>query len=310
MRRTTLAAAAVLLGISFGCSGSLTPSSPYNSPEDRAFMIGMYDDFLKVWPEPFEEVTIPTDIGETHVLVNGPKDGPVTVLFHGAMASALMWKDVVARLSRTHRTIAVDIPGHFGKSVPTKRDVSDEELAAWVNGILDHFGAKKALVLGTSFGGWVSMKYASLSPERVDRLVLIATSPGSWRTSFKFVKKAIKANRTGKREDVREMVKYMHAPCNEPPPQMIDFMAESMRRGKPAMMKPGKIGRDELAVVTCPVLAIAGRHDNLFDPDELREVFEDRFSNLEFHVVEGAGHFVFAERPEETLHLIDGFLGR
>lgn len=299
----------VILGaIAAACASPLTDYSPYNTREDRDFMVGMYDEYLSKWPAPYESVTVPTSAGATHVLVNGPEDGPAVILFHGAMANALMWKDVVAALHGTHRTMAVDIPGHFGKSVPAQRDLSDEELTAWVNQILDHFSVKKAVVIGTSFGGWVAMKYASRSPSRVERLVLIATSPGSWKTSFGFVKKAIRANRTGKKEDVRAMVAYMHAPGNEPTPQMVEFMWQSMKRGKPVMPRPGEFDDGELAGVTCPVLAIAGEMDNLFDAGELEVDFGVHFSNLDFVVVKGAGHFVFAERQEETCRLITEFL--
>jgi 3-oxoadipate enol-lactonase len=55
-------------------------------------------------------------------------------------------------------------------------------MAQDVLAVLDHAGIQQASVLGTSLGGMMAQELALAHPERVDRLVLVATVPGGLRS--------------------------------------------------------------------------------------------------------------------------------
>ena len=55
-------------------------------------------------------------------------------------------------------------------------------MAQDVLAVLDHAGIEHASVLGTSLGGMIGQELALTQPERVDRLVLVATLPGGPRS--------------------------------------------------------------------------------------------------------------------------------
>jgi pimeloyl-ACP methyl ester carboxylesterase len=121
------------------------------------------------------------------------RNGPVTiaydvrgrgsplVLIQGVGIGRWGWEPVADRLARRFQVITIDNrgigasdtpPGHF-----TTRAMAKDVLA-----VLDHAGIEHASVLGTSLGGMIAQELALAHPERVDRLVLVATLPGGSRS--------------------------------------------------------------------------------------------------------------------------------
>lgn len=62
-----------------------------------------------------------------------------------------------------------------------------------------------------------------------------------------------------------------------------------------------------LEEIHVPLLAITGEYDKM-TPPKYAQTFVDRVPGAEARIIEGAGHFVMAERPEETNHAIAAFL--
>lgn len=79
-------------------------------------------------------------------------------------------------LAEKFRVIAVDNRG-TGRSAKPAGPYSIEQMAADVAGLMDGLNLPRAHVAGMSLGGRIAMALALGWPERVDRLVLIATSP-------------------------------------------------------------------------------------------------------------------------------------
>lgn len=79
-------------------------------------------------------------------------------------------------LAESFRVIAIDNRGS-GRSAKPAGPYSIEQMATDVAGLMDHLGVPRAHQAGISMGGRIAMALALNSPERVDRLVLIATSP-------------------------------------------------------------------------------------------------------------------------------------
>jgi poly(3-hydroxyalkanoate) depolymerase len=102
--------------------------------------------------------------------------GPPLLLINGIGAAAEMWAPFVARL-RGHEIVAFDLPG-TGGSPPLRHLTRMRGLAELVARLIDALGYRSVDVLGYSFGGIVAQELARRNPERVDRLVLCATSSG------------------------------------------------------------------------------------------------------------------------------------
>ncbi|MFJ9714106.1 alpha/beta fold hydrolase [Streptomyces sp. NPDC101234] len=109
----------------------------------------------------------------TRVRVVGAPDRPPILLLHGIGRSLEDWAPQYPRLSRTHRVIALDLPG-FGFSARSPEPATLQVLARGVAETLDALGEQRPLhVLGNSLGGAVAQQLLVLAPERVAGLVLV-----------------------------------------------------------------------------------------------------------------------------------------
>jgi pimeloyl-ACP methyl ester carboxylesterase len=102
----------------------------------------------------------------------GPAKGSAIVCIHGLTANHTCWASVADVLSPAHRLIAYDLRGRGESDKPEKGyslALHGEDLL----GLLDHFGLKKAVLVGHSLGAHIAVRFAAVHPERVARLVLV-----------------------------------------------------------------------------------------------------------------------------------------
>src|SRR5665648_812420 len=101
-------------------------------------------------------------------------DGPVVLYIHGLTGSHRNWSHLVERLDSDHRVLVPDLFGH-GASAKPMGDYSLGAHAATLRDLLDRLGSDRVTLVGHSFGGGIAMQFCYLFPERVERLVLVAS---------------------------------------------------------------------------------------------------------------------------------------
>jgi len=111
-----------------------------------------------------------------HVEVTGPDDGHPVLLIHGFPDSGRLWSKQVGPLSDAgHRVIVPDLRGYGQSGKPDDVDSYNLMfLAADMGAVLDHLGVAKASVVGHDWGAAVAWGIASLAPDRVDKLVALS----------------------------------------------------------------------------------------------------------------------------------------
>ena len=112
-----------------------------------------------------------TIVGGTkiHWLEAGAGDEPF-LLIHGFGSSVAKWIDVLPLLGVERRTIALDMPG-FGVSDAPGGPYSPAWLAGGILAFCDAIGVKRAIWIGNSLGGLVSIHAAAARPDRVAALI-------------------------------------------------------------------------------------------------------------------------------------------
>jgi len=112
---------------------------------------------------------VTVDSQPLHWTVSGPADAPPIVFVHGAMMGRSVWRPQLDALGDRYRCIAVDQPGHGTlRHQPFTLDIAVDNVIA----AIDREAGGRAVLVGLSLGGYVSMTVAGRYPERVRGLVI------------------------------------------------------------------------------------------------------------------------------------------
>ena len=112
-----------------------------------------------------------------HYEVHG--EGPPILLSHGYSSTSRMWDGQVAALKGRYQVIVWDFRGHGESDYPADQSQYSETLTVGdMLALLDHVGARKAIVAGLSLGGYMSLAFHASHPDRVRALMLFDTGPG------------------------------------------------------------------------------------------------------------------------------------
>jgi len=112
------------------------------------------------------------------VVREGSPGWPPLLLCNGIGASLELFQPFVDALDPRRTVIRFDMPGIGGSPAPVI-PYHLSTLPSLLAGLLDRLGYQQADVLGISWGGGLAQQFALSRPDRVRRLVLVATGTGA-----------------------------------------------------------------------------------------------------------------------------------
>lgn len=121
--------------------------------------------------------------GTLHVLDIGPRDaiGPPVVMLHGASSNLEVMRQPVGELlSRKHRVILIDRPGHGWSTRARLEDSTPEIQARMVEEVLGKLGVTSAIFVVHSWAGALGARIALDYPQAVAGLVMLAPVAYPW----------------------------------------------------------------------------------------------------------------------------------
>lgn len=242
-------------------------------------------------------------------------DGPPLVLLHGLFGAARNWGAIQKRLATRHRVLAMDLRNH-GDS-PRAEGMSHAATARDLAETLRHRGIPRAAVLGHSLGGKVAMALALGRGEMVSRLVVADIAPVRYPPALRGYVAAMRALPLTEGLTRREADAALEAGVPEAGiraflVQSLDFAQDPPRwklglseihAAMPEIEDFSTTGRYE-----GPMLVIAGGRSDYIRPEH-HAGFRALFPAARFATIEGAGHWVHAEKPNDFLALVESFLG-
>lgn len=233
------------------------------------------------------------------------------VLLHGFMENSEVWNFMKPFLSDQFKIITIDLPGH-GQSESQEEILTMGFMAKEVHHLIDHLNLTTFHLLGHSMGGYVSLAYAELYPEKLQSLTLFFSTfledtlekKDQRRKSFRVVKDAFK-------HYVNVGIPNLFAPD-----QSTDLMNEINFAKKIALEMnsesviaalKGMIERtnktDVLKVLDIKIILIAGKYDTAVNSEVTFKNLPKR-ENIKFHLLD-CGHMGQLEQPDLCAEIIN-----
>ncbi len=250
----------------------------------------------------------------------GAGQGPALLLIHGLGSYTFGFRHIIPDLARHFRVIALDLKGFGYSERPSAGDYTLTGQMELVRAVMDRLGIDRAAVLGHSMGGAVAMRLAVAHPERVERLILVASASDVelgrrvWGAALLRPLLPLVAPLSYHNHRFREMTLksgyYDPHLCTEDAVQ--GYLRPAHIRGylralgntmadwrKDPPLEPGAISQ--------PTLILWGEADRWLPPSR-GERLQRLIPNSTLVVVDRAGHLLLEERPEAALEAILGFL--
>ncbi len=279
----------------------------YSSPAVNARLMEIYDQKMKDWPVPYEDVVVKTWYGNVHAIVSGPREAPPMLLLPASGVAAWSWKFNVGGLSRDYRTYAIDMIGDAGKSSYTnmKHVLANRfDQSRLYTEIMDTLGIGKAYLVGASEGGFVATNIALFAPERVEKIVLLG--PMGYSGALLSVIRVTLTQMFPLGPLQENTFRWAFSDNAHLEEEFGEWYRLLMTGVGPVKVPPRSFTKEERQSLKVPVLFVFGERDNLIgDPLAAKDLVMD-IPEVRVAIV-NAGHLMGAEEPAAIDTLIREF---
>jgi pimeloyl-ACP methyl ester carboxylesterase len=263
--------------------------------------------------------------------------GDPIILFNGASDNMDAWDpSFISDLSSNHTVIVFDQRG-IGNTTAGSKPYTEQQLANDTAGLLDALKIPNADVMGYSLGSYLAQQLTMMYPEKVNRLVLVASSCGGIDHTPKpaeFIK--LQSDIVNKSlnnipittEEIKSLVAgslgegwiRLHPESLDIPSNITSL--QQLKPGLPPEIvnNQNNVGKhwednptwsgacDELAKLAKPTLVITGTDDNQYQPHENSLVIAEKIPGAWLVQIENAGHAVMDQYPDEISKILQTFL--
>jgi pimeloyl-ACP methyl ester carboxylesterase len=236
-------------------------------------------------------------------------DGPPLVWFHG-LGGVDPADPVLNGLAERFAVSAPLTPGF--RDLGELDQIDDiHDLAIYYDDLLDALGVEQAVIAGHSFGAMVAAEVAAHYPHRASQVVLVSPF-GLWDDARPVAD--LFALTAGQMPDLlyvdpSKAPSAPDSPDGQPDIEALVALAQSMTTLAKFMWPIPERGlARRLPRITAPALVVYGAQDR-FVPVSYADDFVSALGSASSTLVEGAGHMVTIEAPDQVLSVIDEFLG-
>ena len=266
-----------------------------------------------------------------HFRDEGKSEKPTIILLHGFNGSLFNFERLVPLLADDFRLISIDLPGFGLTGATVVGDYTTEGFMDAITKLTGELGVKNFSIAGNSMGGGVAWRYALEYPEKVENLILLASSgvgtkedikrfeereknrPFVWRLLDSAALKNFLNYYTPKffaTEALKRSVFDQKYANYEHAMQFHDLvLLEGSRNAILSMTMGGRramYGPEALSAIVAPTLVIHGEEDNIINVKR-SFIFKEKIKNVTFKIYPKIGHLPMYEDPVRTASDIKEF---
>ena len=256
----------------------------------------------------------------------GDPNTPPILLLHGFPTSSHLYRNVIPTLAKTHRAIALDLPGYGLSDKPLDARYNFRFFTDTLNAFLDARDIPTTNLVVHDLGGPVGMYWAVNNPHRVNNIVLLNTlvyPETSWAVKLfllalrtpvlrdflvspKGIAGAMKFGVVHKERLNREVLTPYTAPFETPAAQKALIKA-----GSGLSLKGLAQIKKKLPTLEAPLRLIYGENDRILpDVAKTMQRIQRTHPQAELTPLPNCGHFLQEDEPERVAELIAEFFNR
>ncbi|MCB2039899.1 MAG: alpha/beta fold hydrolase [Rhodoferax sp.] len=246
-------------------------------------------------------------------------NGPPLLILHGLFGSATNWRSMARKLADRHAVHALDLRNH-GAS-PWADTMTYTEMADDVRHYIEQHDLGAVTVMGHSMGGKTAMALALAFPDRVERLVVVDIAPRSYHDSLSSYAQAMRGidlMAAASRGEVQRQLQALLPDASVAPflvqnlvprDDHFDWRINLAAISASMLDLTGFPAELQERVFDKPTAAIAGALSD-YVPGGNTQSFRPMFPRIEIEVIDGAAHWVHADKPQAFFEAVQRALAR
>lgn len=236
-------------------------------------------------------------------------EGKPLIILHGLFGFSDNWQSHAKKLADYYHVYLIDLRNH-GHS-PWSDEFSYDLMAQDVLEFIDDYQLEDVILVGHSMGGKVAMRLAQLNEDVLEKLVVVDMGIKQYPMHHEHIIAGIRSvdidNISARREAEKSLDQYIDSYgikqfllkniyWKEKGKLAWRMNIDVLEREMPEILKALPEGQ-----VHIPTLFMRGELSNYVLDEDMPKI-EEQFIDVEFVTINGAGHWLHAEAPEEFLN--------
>jgi esterase len=244
--------------------------------------------------------------------------GKPLIILHGLFGFLDNWQTLAKYFAQHYKVYLVDLRNH-GRS-PHSLDFSYPLMAADLLEFINDHHIQQPAIMGHSMGGKVAMHFALHHPEKLSKLIVVDMAPKAYPPHHQDILTGLKAvdlkSMSSRTEADQALARHI------PEEGVRQFLAKNLYRQQDNTFawrmnlpvieeKIEEVGKETRAegAFSKPSLFIRGANSRYIQPEKDLDRILELFPAATLETIEGAGHWVHAEKPQELFNHVVRFLG-
>lgn len=236
---------------------------------------------------------------------------PTVLLIHDGIAHSAVWDEVWPAFCARFHTIRYDRRGYGRSPESTTWYYETDDVAD----LLRHLKVPRAVVVGSSHGGELSIDFTLAHPDMVQQLVLVGAVVSGFPYSDHFLNRGMANSKPLEKNDVKGAIanwardKYVLAPGHEAAQKkLLEILTASPNDlNHQDYARPTQAALPRLHEIHVPTLILTGDAD-IPDVHAHAGAIEAGIRGSRRVVLSDAGHLMYLEKPEEFTNVVIGFI--
>lgn len=284
-------------------------STIYKRYDGKSKVLTLYDQQIEKLNVSYNDIYIDIPYGKTHLIEIGNLKGKPLLLFHGGNSTTAYNLLKLKFLFKDFHIYAVDTIGHPGKSAEVSLSPKSYDYGKWASTVIDALGYARMACFGTSFGAGILAKAMCVSPEKIERVVLLVPSGIKNAPAYKSMSMMFPMIMywiTGDEKWLIKCILPMAITEDNIDDETFQTVKSSIDNVKIKAGMPSDVNPADIKKCKAPTLVMAAEKDCLFPADLVIPQAESIIANCTTYRLEGRGHMSSLTLSEKEM--IIGFL--